>query len=249
VAVGGAFYGTPTLAGSVASNAGDADAFVLELAGADGASVGSQVFGAGGWDAVNGLAFAADGRLIVTGTFAHTVTFGGTPLTSAGAQDGFVSIFDATLAPTNTLRFGGEHTDSARSAVVGGDGRIHVIGYVGGEAMSYDAFLTTYSSDLTALGSTTMEGSIAEAIALHPSGGVAVAGRKGTDAFVATYDATGAQVWRSSITGDGAEALGVTVSSAGNVVATGMFSGTVGLGGSGTVAAGAADTFLVRFTE
>ncbi|UQA63365.1 hypothetical protein [Polyangium aurulentum] len=101
-------------------------------------------------------------------------------------------------------------------------------------------------------------------IAVHPAGGVVIAGQfegtidfgdgpltsvGGTDAFVARIDGTGHAAWSKQFGGPGSQAArGVAVGADGQIAIVGDFEGSVDLGGGVLKSAGASDAFLVELT-
>ncbi len=101
-------------------------------------------------------------------------------------------------------------------------------------------------------------------VAVDPSGNVLATGiygididlgaglvtsQGGNDAFIAKYDALGNHLWSKTF-GDPSTQTADTVAtdSAGNVIALGIFSGTINLGGGPLVSAGGTDLYLVKYS-
>ena len=69
------------------------------------------------------------------------------------------------------------------------------------------------------------------------------------DVFVAKYDASGKHLWSKRFGGtSGDYGLSVAIDSAGNVLVTGYFQGTVDFGGGGLTNAGSVDIFVAKFS-
>lgn len=78
------------------------------------------------------------------------------------------------------------------------------------------------------------------------SGGIASAGL--TDGFVARYSPTGARLWSVTLGAAGADAItSVGLTSSGDVVVGGYFSGTVNFGDGNVVSAGDKDAFIAKY--
>jgi hypothetical protein len=108
--VTGHFYNTVDFGGGPLSNAGQSDIFVTKHNSA-GAHQWSQRFGSTDVDWGKTLAVDAYGTVVVTGSFNGTVSFGGSPLVSAGYDDVFVAAYDSNGAHRRSARFGGTSTD------------------------------------------------------------------------------------------------------------------------------------------
>jgi hypothetical protein len=259
VAVGGAFYGTMLLGGaggaSWTSN-GDADAFLATYSSPDGGLVASRAFGGPGWDAVNGLAFDEGAQLLAAGTHAGDIDLGMGNVATAGGQDGFVSVYDSSLAATAVRSFGGTGDDAAHGILVDATSRIIVAGYfmnaadVGAPSLltgagQYTAFWAAYDSTLAFATAATLDadgGIIAEALGIGPTGDILIGGQftGATDAgalqmtagagragYAASFSPSGTLVWATPIRGSGdAEILGV-VATASGVVAVGASNGSL----------------------
>ena len=79
-----------------------------------------------------GIATDEDGKVFVTGTFGGTVDFGGGPLASAGASDGFLAKFDADGAHLWSRSFGDAENDGVWGVAVDPTGDVVVTGFFGG---------------------------------------------------------------------------------------------------------------------
>lgn len=79
-------------------------------------------------------------------------------------------------------------------------------------------------------------------------GSTALSSAGGTDAFIAKYDPNGTPLWGNRGGGGSADmAHGVAVDTNGNVLATGMFTGSASFGTGSLVSAGGSDIFVVRY--
>jgi hypothetical protein len=259
VAVGGAFYGTMAPGGngttSWTSN-GDADAFVATYAAPDGGLVTSRAFGGAGWDAVNALTFNGGAQLIAVGTHAGGLDLGLGTIASAGGQDGFIAVYDGSLAAVAVRSFGGIGDDAAHGVVVDSTSRIIVAGYfmttadVGALSPltgtgTYTAFWARYGGALafdTAATLVSDGGIVAEALALQPTGEIVISGQfTGTTTpgalqmsagaaragFVASFAPNGSPLWATAVRGSGdTDILGV-VGTASGTVAVGSSQGSL----------------------
>jgi hypothetical protein len=164
-----------------------------------------------------GLAVDAMGNAVVTGDLDGSADFGGGLLTSAGSTDVFVTKFDGAT---------GDHAWSK----IFGNALLQ-----SGQAVAVDAsgavLLTGYFQGTVNFG----------------GGVLTTAG--GADIFLAKLDATGAHVWskRLGSATDDQVGLAIAADSAGNVLVTGSFTGTVNFGGGNLVSAGGADIFVAKY--
>lgn len=95
--VAGRFVGTLAMGGDPMTSAGGYDIFLVSFA-PDGSHRFSRHYGDAASEVPTDLAVASDGSLLLGGSFRGTLSFGGTPLVSAGESDGFV----ARLTPDGT---------------------------------------------------------------------------------------------------------------------------------------------------
>ncbi len=89
----GDFAGTISFGGQILSSAGDLsnqDIFIARLAASSGDHLSSMRLGGTGNEIVGGVTVGKLGEIYTTGQFSGFAEFGGVPLTSTGASDGFV---------------------------------------------------------------------------------------------------------------------------------------------------------------
>ncbi|HYE95372.1 MAG TPA: hypothetical protein VD962_04130, partial [Rubricoccaceae bacterium] len=171
----------------------------------------------GGW--VSATALAADGDLVLVGTFGGPASCdGGSAPDGALANAGVDDAFLARYSPDGTLRwaisFGGASDDRGWDVAAGPDGAIYVAGYFSGTA-TFGAYT------LTSAGA--------------------------RDAFLARVNADGTVAWArkgGGVSGDAAWAVAVEGS---GVWLAGEFSSVALFGALGLESAGALDAFLVRY--
>ncbi|MBL9078258.1 MAG: hypothetical protein JNL08_12180 [Planctomycetes bacterium] len=230
--VGGFFHGLAAFDGGAPTSglqsAGDDDGFLARYA-ADGALLWARRFGGLLRDEIAGLVRAADGSLLVTGSFAAQAQFGTVSLTVRGAlstSDGFVARYDAAGTPLWVRQFGGADVDDAGRAIAAtADGGVLVAGNFRGTATFGDG---------------------AAAVALTATGG--------SDVFVARYDGNGSLLWirRGGGTLDD-EARSLAVTSAGDAVVGGGFRAQAGFADAAQplalLALGGLDGFLARYAS
>lgn len=187
----------------------------------DGPLQWAQKFGEAAGQYVHATAVDGAGNLLVAGSFAGTVDFGGGALTSAGANDAFVAKFDPTGKHIWSKRFGAAQEQSARSVTADAAGNVYVTGNFigsvdfGGGALSSNA--CCFFEDMFAL-------------KLDPQGNF---------------------MWAKDFGDGAAQtARGIVADAQGNVVMVGDYQGDVDFGG-GVLAAtpgGGIDLFVAKFT-
>ncbi|WP_157068857.1 SBBP repeat-containing protein [Sandaracinus amylolyticus] len=212
-------------------------------------------------DLVGGVAVDAGGNVYVAGS-----TYGALPeQTSAGGTDAFLVRYDASGAHAWTRQLGTSSGDLADDVAVDAAGDVYVAGTTPGalhgqtSAGGTDAFVVRYDASGTAVW-TRQLGAVAgnehgHAVAVDASGNVFLAGvtsgtfpgetRGGSsDAFVASYDASGTLRWTRQLGSTGNEqALGVAVDASGNAYVVGHTDGTL----PGQTRAGDNDLFVARY--
>ncbi len=182
--------------------------------------------GGTGTEESNSIARDAAGNLYITGSFTGQAQFGAgaaaVTLTAVGNSDIFLAKYDANGALLWAKGMGGTGSD------------------LGSEV------------EVNAAGSILLTGRFSTSVDFDPGAGqTLLTTQGGTDAFVARYTTAGALVWVDQFGGTSGDAgNGVAFDAAGNVVATGYFSGTVdfdpGTGVSNLVSAGDNDIFVVK---
>lgn len=217
----GAFAGSMTVGTSTLTSAGGNDVFVVKLAGGNGAPIWSRGFGGTGSDLGRRAVITSAGDVVVAGSFgSSSINFGGANLTNAGA--GLGDVFVARLASAN-----GAHVWSARAG--------------GATAEDVNDLAIGPDDDVVLTG---------EFSGTSNLGGVDLASAGGTDVYLAKYSgATGQHRFSFRYGSTGTDTgTGVAVDSAGKIVLTGDFQGTVSLGGPTPVMATGRAIFLARFS-
>ncbi|MFA6510840.1 MAG: SBBP repeat-containing protein, partial [Candidatus Paceibacterota bacterium] len=227
----GYFAGTadfdPGAGTSNLTSAGNADIFVSKLD-TSGNFVWVKQLGGTNTDNANSISVDSSGNVYTTGYFADTADFdpgaGTSNLTSAGAQDIFVSKLDTSGNFVLVKQFGGTGGDYAQDVFVDSSGNVYTTGYFADTA-DFDPGAGT--SNLT-------------------SASVGV-----FDIFVSKLDTSGNFVWVKQFGGTGEDrANSISVDSSGNVYTTGYFRETVdfdpGAGTSNLTFAGADDIFVSK---
>jgi hypothetical protein len=274
VLIAGGFRGTVDFGGGpLTSIESYHDIFVVKLA-FDGSHIWSKQFGNTNSEAANGISATMDGGAVVVGTFTDTLDFGGGPLVSAGSTDVFVVTLASDGSHVWSKRFGGPSTDGAPAIAVTADGGAVVTGafigaadFGGGPLTSAgdeDVFVVKLAADGSHVWSRRFGSAGQEwgsAIAVSPGGGVLLAGELqyegavdfgggplaavgSRDLFVVSLTADGTHVWSKRF--GNVDATKIAVTPDGGAMVTGLFVGTVDLGGGPLASAGGADIYVLR---
>ena len=254
-------------------SAGTSDVFVAKYSPA-GTHLWSKRFGSTGSDSGTAVAVDSNGNVIITGLFHGTVNFGGTALTSAGANDIFVAKYDSDGNHLWSRRYGTTTDDYSYALAVDGSGNVILTGVFAGtvnfgggpltSAGGYDIFVASYDPDgahrwSQRFGSTSND--YGYGVAADAIGNVAVTGyfagtvnfggtaltSIGNDVFVANYSLNGNPLWAKRFGGVGTQ-VGSAVASAGAIAVTGFFANTVDFGGGTFTSAGGYDIFVLGLT-
>jgi len=219
--------GTFNLLSDVSQNPAYVDIFVLKLD-TNGDFVWAKKMGGAYYDRGNGIAVDSTGNVYTTGEFQATADFdpgaGTANLTSAGAEDVFVSKLDSNGDFVWAKKMGGTSYDYGRSIAVDSSGNVYTTGQFSGPA-DYDPG--------------------AGVVTLTP----AVAGN--WTVFVSKLDSNGDYVWAEQLAGvSESYGRGIAVDSSGNVYTTGSFrvNGDFdpGAGTATLTSNGGADIFLSK---
>jgi hypothetical protein len=238
----------------------------------------SKSFGDGTVQVGRAVAVDADDNVILAGMFSDLVNFGTGTLTCAGGVDIFVAKFNPQGVNTWSSRYGDNFVQNAYDIAVDADGDIVLVGsfnssvsFGGGvltSAGSEDAYIARFDAGGTHLWSQRFGGvgtDEAWGVAIGVDGNVGtvgdfennvdfgggvLTGSGGSDAFAAVHDAAGAHVWSRRF-GDAndQQAVKATFDSAGDLVLTGSFGGSVDFGGGALSSAGDMDVFLAKLDE
>jgi hypothetical protein len=223
VVVTGSFAGSVDFgSGQPVTSTGPQDVFLTKLD-ASGGYVWSEHFGASNDQGplANAVAVDTSGDVLLTGSFAESVDFGGGPLASIGATDAFALELDAAGSYRWLQHFGSPGEFSNGSGIAAdASGNVFVAGNFAG-SLSFGG------------------------------GGSPVMASGDADAFLLSLDAlSGATSWSEHFgagsTLDSAGAGGVVVDIAGNVLVTGAFTGAVKFGGQPIFSSGEQDVFLAK---
>jgi hypothetical protein len=229
VIVAGGFVGVADFGGGSLQSAGGADVFAAKFA-VDGTLLWVRSFGDPADQMADSVAVDGDGNIVLTGSFAGAIDFGGGFLHSAGGQDVFVVKLDANGAHLWSKSFGDGSDQLGAGIAVDGAGDLIVTGsffgtadFGGGALVSAgdsDVFLVKLDANGGHLWSKSFGGpadQLPMSIAVDDSksivltgefsgaldfGGGALVSTGFGDAFVAKLDANGGHLWSKSF-GDG----------------------------------------------
>ncbi len=275
VVITGHFDGAFDFGGGPLTSAGGSDVFVAKFDPA-GNHLWSKRFGDPTSQGGYSVATDAAGNVVVMGNFFGTIDLGSGLLTSAGSSDVFVAKFDPAGNPVWSQRFGGANDQSGESVATDAAGNAVVTGAFTGIADFGGGPLTGMGDDDIFVAKLDATGNhlwskrfgdadyqVAKSVATDAAGNVVLGGyffgavdlggglltsAGGADVFVAKLDPAGNHV-SSKRFGDTSNQLGqsVAVDTAGHVVITGGFDGTVDFGGGALTSAGDQDVFVAKF--
>lgn len=121
VLITGEFENTVNFGGSNLVSAGNLDVFIAKYTPA-GAHMWSQRFGGTGEDVGQDIAVDGSNRVIVTGYFYNTVSFGGPSFLSAGDADAFLARYDANGVHQSSQTFGSTDYDAGMTCAADAGG-------------------------------------------------------------------------------------------------------------------------------
>ncbi len=142
----GEFLGTTNLGGSDLVSAGSSDILLAKYGAALGAHLFSFRYGSTAADSGSDVAVDSARRILLTGSFQGTVSFGGpTPLTSVTGRDVFLVRYSLAGAHDWSKSFASTSTDYAGGVTVGATDDVTIIG-------SFSGTLNLGGDDLTSAG-------------------------------------------------------------------------------------------------
>jgi hypothetical protein len=273
VVVVGYFAGAVDFGGGPLPSAGGQDIFVAKLD-PGGAHLWSQRFGDASDQHGTHVAVDGSGNVVVTGSMAGSVDFGGGPLTSAGSNDVFVVKLDPGGGHVWSERFGGAGDESASGVAVDAAGDVALTGHFtaaidfGGGPLVSAGVTDIFLAKLDAAGGHVWSKRYGDAsdqtatsVAMDPSGAVVFTGTyKDADLgggplpgvgsiFLAKVDAAGNHLWSKKFGDLGNQGgTGVAVDFGGNVLLTGYLQGSADFGGGPLPSAGKDDIFVAKFS-
>lgn len=219
VVIAGRFNGTSNFGGGALTSAGNFDALLLKVAGADGSHLVSKRFGSTAFDAANGVGIGASNSILLLGSFNGSVDFGTGALTASQTttSDVFLAKFSAAGACQWSKGFGGTGTTQGRSGnalAVNSTGDVAITG-------AFDGTVSFGGSTLSSAGS--------------------------TDVFAARFSGIdGAHL--NSVRAGGADteyANGIAQATDGRFFVSGTFNGFADFGGQALTSKGGNDGFVL----
>jgi hypothetical protein len=276
VIVTGYFTGSVDFGGGALTSVGDWDIFMVKLD-ANGDHLWSKRFGDANNQMNVGIATDSADNVIVTGHFTGSVDFGGGVLTSAGNWDIFVAKLDANGDHLWSKRFGNASEQGAGSVAVDSIGNVIVTGYFAGSVDLGGGALTSAGGDdifvakLDTNGGHLWSERFGDAndqyggnVAIDGTGNVLITGSidgstnfgdaplqsaGNGDALLAKFNSGGDYLCAKRF-GDAQtqKGTGIATDSAGAVVLTGYFYGSVDFGAGPLMSAGGLDIFIARFS-
>jgi uncharacterized protein (AIM24 family) len=274
VVVTGFFAGAIDLGGGALLSAGGEDLFVAKLD-ASGNHLWSKRFGDAANQYGQGIGVDSAGNVFVTGYFSGAMDFGAGALQSAGGEDLFVVKLDASGNPLWSKSFGDAADQNGACVAVDSAGNVLVTGSFSGSADfgggalqalgNKDIFLLKLDANGAHLWSSRFGDAMdqhGESVAVDGAGNVLVTGSfsgavdfgGGTlqglgnkDIFLLKLDANGAHLWSKSFGDSGLQdGKSIAVDGSGNVLVTGLFTGTIDFGGVPLKSAGGSDLFVAK---
>ncbi|MDC0741470.1 SBBP repeat-containing protein [Polyangium mundeleinium] len=252
----GGFNGSLDFGGGPLTSAGGMDIYVAKLD-VNGDHLWSKRFGNVLYQ--NGTTTATDSanNVLLTGVFQGAMDLGGGPLTSAGDVDIYLAKLDANGNHLWSKRFGDSEAQSAIATATDSAGNVFLTGVVmglvdfgGGPIENTDNFVAKLDADgnhlwSTSLGTTDALG--ATKFGIDNAGNVLVAGiLEGGALEVIKLDADGNHVWGKVFVSESQHVMGIAIDSAGDVLITGEFHGTVDFGSGPLTSAGGVDIYLAK---
>jgi DNA-binding response OmpR family regulator len=218
----GNFIGTVNFGGTSLSStpSGGKDIFIAKYS-ASGSLLWVKRFGATGDDIAQGVAVDSAGNIIVTGSFAGTVDFGGGLLTSTAGNVGsdiFLAKYSSSGVHIWSKHFGGGYGNNY------------------GVSVAVDASDNVIAAGMYYLGA--------------DFGGGSLSLKGSLDIYVAKFSASGTYIWSKGFGSPNADYLkGVAVDAGGDVAVTGNNTGPIDFGGGPLrVSTTSADLFLAKLS-
>lgn len=274
VAVVGDFAGKIDFGGGALTSAGATDVFLAKFD-PTGALLWAKSFGDIAAQNGSDVAFAPNGDVVFTGSFAGKINLGGGALTSAGTTDLFVGRYDSAGMYLWGKRFGDAAAQAGKGVAVDAQGNVIITGNIAGKVDFGGGVLTSAGATdvlLLELDSTgahvfsklfgNVAAQTASRVALDAVGNRIITGSAagkvdfggglltsagGNDIFVAKLTSGGMHLWSKLYGGaTDQDPRDLAVDPSGAVLVAGDFTGTVDFGGGALASAGVTDGFIVK---
>lgn len=274
IVVVGSFVGQIDFGGGALTSAGATDVFVARFDSA-GTLDWVRQYGDAGAQAATDVAIDPSGNVLVTGTMAGTVDFGGVPLATTGLSDVFVLKLDSAGAHLQSANFGDVSAQVGGAIASDPSGNVLLTGAVFGAidfgggplvGAGEDVYVAKLDPSLGHLFSASYgdgESQVGVDIASDAAGSMFVAVELGgtanfgganltsagdVDVALVKLTSAGGHLWSKSF-GDAAEdrVTSLAVDGLSAVSIAGHFAGTLDIDGDGYVSAGLTDGFVARF--
>jgi hypothetical protein len=275
VVVGGDFAGTLVIGGVTLTSQGQTDVFVAKFD-PTGNPIWARSFGDPSAQTVGGVAIGPSGEVLVTGTFAGTISTTVGALTSAGGTDVFLLALDSALGtPTMAQRFGGagaqlgvsvDASPAGIALAMGNSGAMSIGGIPLASSGGSDvvlAELDTNYSPLFAVSFGDASNQAAADVAIDDVGEIVATGtfagamnfggtilsNGGTSSmFLARLSVNGTPLWAKAFGGSQvADARAVALDPFGGILLTGAYSGVVDFGGGPFLAGSGLDAVVAKY--
>jgi len=227
--------------------------------------------GGDGFDSIASVAAMPDGGLVIAGHFEGTIELGSDRLVSAGETDAFIARLDPAGQVEWAERLGGSGFDAATAVLVDRAGNSILVGELSGTAQvgdrrlrargRSDVFAVSFGSDsavrwAVAFGESDWDAAASAAIA--SDGSIAIVGSSrnadrarvdDADLLVALLAPDGNLRWQHTFGGRGwDQGFAVAARADDTIEVAGSFGGTLDLGATRLVSAGATDGFALRIS-
>ena len=274
VAIVGDFAGKIDFGAGALTGVGATDVYLAKF-GPTGTLLWAKSFGDVAAQNAFDVAFAPNGDVVFTGSFAGKINLGGGALISAGATDLFVGRYDPAGTFQWGKRFGDNVGQAGKGVAVDAQGNVIITGDIAGKVDFGGGILASAGAtdvlllELDAAGNhvfSKLFGDVAAQTASRVAldsvgnriitgsaagkvnfGGGALTSAGGTDIFVAKLTSGGMHLWSKLYGGvTNQDPRDVAVDPSGAILVAGDFTGTVDFGGGALTSAGVTDGFIVK---
>ncbi len=219
--VTGLFWGTISIESQTFTSTGPTDGFFVKLNALNGSLVSFTQFGGAGWQMPHAIAVRGN-RVCIAGEFDTSISFGSSPINSAGGLDAFVYVFDTAGNPIRVATGGGTSDDEAYGVAFDSSDNYYITGtFCESDALGTATFGTT---TLTSAGY--------------------------GDMFFAKYSSSGSFVFAKQAGGSDSDVgKGICLNSLGNVEVVGSFQDAIDFGTSVLVGGSGGNGFAAMYDQ